>query len=158
LAFVARYLIVAHQTAESPELVARLQELNRQDGQAEFVLLVPATPVDHLLLWEEGETRAVAQRRADSARQRLESLGLRVIAARVGDGNPVDAIQDEVREHPDYAAVVVSTFPAGVSRWLRLDLPSRVARVGFGPRIVHVVAQASPSAKEAAPSATPRSG
>ena len=56
------YLLVAHQTAESEELLSAARELHREDPTARFVILVPATPVAHMLAWEEGETREVARR------------------------------------------------------------------------------------------------
>ena len=59
---MARYLIVAHQTASSPELLERVKALHAGDPAAEFTLLVPATPTGHLLHnWEEGEARQLAR-------------------------------------------------------------------------------------------------
>ncbi len=57
---MAKYLLVAHQTAERQELLDAAKELAAQDGHAKFTLLVPATPVGDLLTWEEGETKEVA--------------------------------------------------------------------------------------------------
>jgi hypothetical protein len=62
---MGRYLVVAHQTAAGPRLREALQQQAAIDPGATFVVLVPATPVRHLLTWEEGETRAVAMRRAE---------------------------------------------------------------------------------------------
>ena len=46
---MARYLVLAHQTASSPELVERVTALAGTDPSSEFVLLVPATETQHLL-------------------------------------------------------------------------------------------------------------
>ena len=46
---MARILIVAHQTAGSPELLERVKALAAADPEAEITLLVPATPTGHLL-------------------------------------------------------------------------------------------------------------
>jgi hypothetical protein len=46
---MAKYLVVAHETVTNPELLDQLRALQKDDEQAEFVLLVPATPVRHLL-------------------------------------------------------------------------------------------------------------
>src|SRR5262245_28615058 len=113
---MARYLLVAHQTAESEELLRGAASLAGEDPEAEFVLLIPATPVGNLLVWEEGETADIARRRAASARARLEGRGLRVVEARTGDQDPVAAIGDELQAGGRYAAIVISTLPAGVSR------------------------------------------
>ena len=139
---MARHLVVAHQTAESAELQQRLLELSTADGSAEFVLLVPATPVTELLVWEEGRSDAAARRRADAARSHLTSAGLRVVDARVGDGDPRTAVEDELRSGEGYATIVIATFPLGVSRWLGLDLPARVGRMAPDSEVIHVVSRA----------------
>ena len=135
---MARYLVVAHQTAESPELRQAMTDLVASDPDADFVLLVPATPPASLLVWDEGEARDIAARRAASVRVTLEAAGFKVADARIGDPNPLDAIRDQLREYRHYAAIVVSTLPRGVSTWLRMDLISRLRRVAPGYRVVHV--------------------
>jgi len=147
---MARYLLVAHQTAQSDELVATARDLARGDARAEFVLLVPATPVVNLLVWEEGETLDVARRRAADARDRLERHGLRVANAHTADQDPLAAIADEMFEAGTFAAIVVSTLPAGMSRWLRMDVISRVRRNFPRHRVIHVVARKA-GAKEKVP-------
>ena len=47
-----RYLILANQTAASPELTSVIREIIAKDADTEFVLLVPATPVEDLLDWQ----------------------------------------------------------------------------------------------------------
>jgi len=139
---LARYLLVAHQTAACDELLEAARQLSREDSRAEFVLVVPATPVGSLLVWEEGETNEVARSHAAGGRARLESAGLRVIDARIGDQDPMAAIADELQAGRRYAAIVVSTLPAGLSRWLRMDVLSRLRRNFPGHRVLHVTAQA----------------
>jgi hypothetical protein len=136
---MARHLIVAHQTAGSPELVDRVLELAERDPKAEFVLLVPATPTGHLLHWEEGEARQLAALRAREASVALRTAGVEVVAARVGSHAPLEAVADELSMQPDYAGIVVSTFPPGLSRWLRVDLPNQLRR-RFRLPVEHVVA------------------
>jgi hypothetical protein len=136
---MARHLIVAHQTAGSLELVDRVLELAERDPKAEFVLLVPATPTGHLLHWEEGEARQLAALRAREASEALRSAGVEVVAARVGSHSPLEAVADELSMQPDYAGIVVSTFPPGLSRWLRVDLPNQLRR-RFRLPVEHVVA------------------
>ncbi|HKF16345.1 MAG TPA: hypothetical protein VKF14_03980 [Candidatus Dormibacteraeota bacterium] len=144
---MAKYLLVAHQTAESEELLEAAKNLARDDPEAEFALLVPATPVGKLLVWEEGETVDVARRRAASARARLESHGLRVEAARTGDQDPTAAIADEMHAGRQYDVIVISTLPAGVSKWLGMDVLSRVRRNFPRHRVIHVVAAAATGAE-----------
>jgi hypothetical protein len=136
---MARHLIVAHQTAGSPELVERVRELAKHDPGAEFVLLVPATPTSHLLTWEEGEARQLAALRAREATAALRAAGVEVVAARVGSHSPLEAVGDELRAEPGYAGIVLSTFPPGLSRWLKGDLPNQLRR-RFRLPVEHVVA------------------
>lgn len=65
------YLVVAHQTADSPTLRTAIDELRQEDFEARFTLLVPATHVDHLLTWTRGESRAVARDSGERARADL---------------------------------------------------------------------------------------
>ena len=140
---MARHLVVAHQTAESDELREHLSEISAADHEAEFVLLVPATPVHQLLVWEEGRSHDAARRRAVAARAHLERSGIRVVEARVGDGDAFLAVEDELLSEEDYASIVIATLPVGVSRWLHLDLPARVRRLAPGTTVAHVVCRAS---------------
>ena len=135
---MARYLLVAHQTAQSDELLAAARELAREDRLAEFVLLVPATPVVNLLVWEEGETMEVARRHAAAGSARLRRHGLHVADARPADQDPMAAIADEIHDGQRFAAIVVSTLPSGLSRWLRMDVISRVRRNFPRHRVIHV--------------------
>jgi hypothetical protein len=144
---MARYLLVAHQTALSDELLESAKALASEDPEARFVLLVPATPVGNLLIWEEGATVEVAARRARSARASLEEQGLRVVDARPGDSDPVAAIGDEMNAGRRYAAIVVSTLPAGISRWVRMDVLSRVRRNYPRQLVIHVTARAPSPAR-----------
>jgi hypothetical protein len=94
-----------------------------------------------MLTWSEGEAHVVAQRRLDDALRRLEQEGFSV-TGEVSDPNPMLAITDALR-HDRYDEVILSTLPVGVSRWVRLDLPSRIRR-RFGVKLTHVVADAEP--------------
>jgi hypothetical protein len=46
-----RFLVLANQTAASPELTTAVRDIIKRDAHTEFVLLVPATPVEDLLDW-----------------------------------------------------------------------------------------------------------
>lgn len=140
---MARYLLVAHQTAKSPELIHAARRLEQEDPAAEFVLLVPAIPLGNLIIEREGDPFEIAELQARSAARRLQREGVRLLGAQVGDTDPVEAIADELREgEHEYAAIVISTLPVGLSRWLRLDLPSRARRQFPTHRIVHVSSSA----------------
>jgi hypothetical protein len=142
---MSRYLVVAHQTALSPDLQRKVRALIAEDSAAEFAVLVPETP-GVPLTWE-GETVDVAGQRAAASKTLLEeTAGARVFRTAVGAPEPLQAITDELRMHPGYDALVICTLPPGVSRWLKLDLVHRAERK-FGLRVIHVVAEASAPAR-----------
>lgn len=146
---MGKYLLVAHQTAERPELLEAALKLAADDSKAEFTLLVPATPVGNLLTWEEGEAKEIARARAKSAAASLQRRGLNLVGVRVGDADPVLAVSDDFLEGHRYNAIVISTLPAGLSRWIKMDVVSRLRRSHPNVRVIHVVAKEAGSPTEA---------
>lgn len=138
---MAGYLLVAHQTAERKELLEAARQLAAEDSDALFTLLVPATPVGDLLTWDEGETKDVAHKRAQSAAAELKRNGIGLAGVKVGDADPVLAVDDEFLTGARYNAIVISTFPPGISRWIKMDVVSRLQRKHPRVRVVHVVAE-----------------
>jgi hypothetical protein len=122
---MARYLVVAHESVSNPKLVEKLKEIAKQDDTAEFVLLVPASPVRHLLLWktDTATEQEAAEHRQAEGREAFTQAGINLVATRIGAESPVDAIDQELRENPGYAGLVISTLPKEHSRWMRLGLP-----------------------------------
>ena len=57
--------------------------------------------------------------------------------AKVGDPDPLAAIQDECNFN-EYDELIVSTLPLHISKWLKVDLPSK-ARAATGLPVKHVV-------------------
>jgi len=47
----------------------------------------------------------------------------------IGSHDPLAAVEDALNAH-GFDEVIISTLPAHLSRWLRLDLPSKVAGMG----------------------------
>jgi hypothetical protein len=124
---MSKYLVVAHETVTNPELLNQLRAVQEDDQQAEFVLLVPATPVRHLLRrGDEHDAEVVAGKLANKARSMFARKGIHLAGTRVGAASPVDAVDEELRADPGYAGVVISTLPKEKSRWLRMDLPRAV--------------------------------
>src|SRR5919106_4551190 len=134
---MASVLVVANRTAESPELLDALRA-RAVHGPCEFTLLVPSTP--HGLTWaadmHAGGEEAEQHRQAFV--EELREEGLNVVEAKVGDPDPLAAIQDECH-FGEYDELIVSTLPLRLSKWLRLDLPSK-ARAATGLPVQHVVA------------------
>jgi bacterioferritin len=130
---------LANQTASSPELLGAVREIVDKDKDAEFVLLVPATPVEDLLDWQDGDNQAIAKRTAQTAKEQLTKAGAKVVRIDVGDPSPVKAIEDELQRHQEkFKGIVISTLPLQRSRWVALDQPRRIER-RFKLPVVHVV-------------------
>jgi nucleotide-binding universal stress UspA family protein len=134
---MANVLVVANRTAESPELLDALRE-RAGGGDVAFTLLVPATP--HGVAWaaDMHSGGSEAEHHMQAAVERFRAEGLNVTSGKVGDPDPVAAVEDEVN-FTDYDDIVVSTLPGGISKWLKLDLPHRVERV-TGLPVTHVTA------------------
>ena len=135
---MADVLVVANRTAESPELIDALRERAAQ-GEVVFTLLVPSTP--HGVAWaaDMHSGSDEAEGHMNNAVEGMRAAGLNVKEGKVGDPDPIAAVQDEVN-FASYDEVVVSTLPGGISKWLKLDLPHRVER-STGLPTTHVVAQ-----------------
>ena len=136
----AKVLVVANRTAESPELLDALRARTVR-GPCEFTLLVPATP--HGLAWaadpDAGHDEAEDHRRAFI--DELRGEGLNVADAKLGDVDPLAAIQDECN-FSSYDELIVSTLPLHISKWLHIDLP-RKAEAATGLPVTHVVGSAT---------------
>jgi bacterioferritin len=134
-----RYLVLANQTASSSELTSAVRAIVEKEPDADFVLLVPATPVEDLLDWQDGDNETIAKQTAQNAKEHLERLGARVARADIGDPSPVKAIEEELQRHEEkYSGIVISTLPLQRSRWVALDQPRRIER-RFKLPVTHVV-------------------
>ncbi len=151
---VKRYLIVANRTLAGdiiPGLVAERAEA----GPAEFHLLVPATrsketqrlltgvadPMSGYTVVSPDDLAAARVRDRDQAEERLASFLVRLsdfrqqLTSEVAGHDPFAAI-GRVLERSAFDEIIISTLPSGVSRWLKMDLPSRVERAYGLPVVV----------------------
>jgi hypothetical protein len=133
-----RYLVVAHRTLGSPELLDAL--LERSADGSTFHLLVPEYHGGLGLTYTDTRARAVAHHNLEEAQARLAGHGV-ATTGEVGEASPVEAVATVLeREGPHaFDAVILSTLPPGVSRWLGLDLPTQVRRHHFGLDVIHVI-------------------
>ena len=136
---MARHLVIARQTAGSDELLEAVLRVAEADPDASFVVLLPETPLQHLHMVTTGTAQALALEAAEEVRRRFVRAGVRVATVKVTDPNPVVAAGQELEASPYYDGIIVSTFPPGLSRWLKLDVVSRLRRLCSLP-VIHVVA------------------
>lgn len=135
------YLIVANQTLGGAELEDAIQR-RIEGGHGNFHIIVPIiAPALESTAWaglEAGTVAIPTAEEMDEARrrseQRLADLVERIRSAggtatgEIGDENPARAVK-EALERSSFDEVIVSTLPAGISRWLKMDLPSRIDRM-----------------------------
>ena len=127
----ARVLIVAHRTAATPALIETVRE-RAQRSPAKFTLLVP-NPAHglHRVVDPEDVDANEARDTLELAIPLLEEAAGAKVEGKIGVAEPLAAIQDEVNLAGPYDEVIISTLPKTVSRWLRLDLPHKVAGLGL---------------------------
>ena len=121
---MSTYLIVANRTLPSPTLADAIAERLAR-GDSRFHVVVPATPVGAGLTWNEDDSRAAAQERLDAILGRLRDLGATEATGEIGVADPVGAVHDALTARV-FDEVILSTLPAGLSRWLGQDVPSRL--------------------------------
>ena len=126
----ARVLVVAHRTAATPALLDAVRA-RAEAGPATFTLLVPrAAHGLHRLVDPEDTDEAEAQAVLELALPLLEEAVGSPVEGKIGDANPVDAISDAVNID-GYDEIIISTLPARVSKWLRLNLPAKLKPLGL---------------------------
>jgi hypothetical protein len=125
-----RVLVVAHKTAATPALIDAVRERAAR-GPCKFTLLVPnAAHGMHRVVDPEDVDMGEAQAVLDLALPLLEQAAGGPVEGKIGDPAPLTAIQDAVNIE-GYDEVILSTLSARVSKWLKLDLPSKVSALGL---------------------------
>jgi hypothetical protein len=126
----ARVLVVAAKTAATPALLDAVRRRAEQ-GPATFTLLVPnPTHGLHTVVDPEDQDASEGQTILELAIPLLEEAAGGKVEGMIGDPQPMNAIQDAVNLH-DFDEIILSTLPTRVSRWLKLDLPSKVKGLGL---------------------------
>lgn len=136
-------LVCAHRTLTSPELLDAMY-LRAELDAAVFHLVVSVPHAGGGPGWSEGQLRFDTYRVLDDALHRFRAEGFRV-DGEIGDPDPAEAVLAVLDAHPhgSFAEVIVSTLPLRLSRWLRLDVITRIRRATDLP-VEHVVATRVP--------------
>jgi GABA permease len=135
-----RILVVANETVGGSPLLNEIRR--RSEGVNEHVLVVvPAlnSPLKHWVSDEDG-AREAAQERLEASLGAMREAGIDA-TGEVGDGDPLQAIEDALRTFaPD--ELVISTHPEGRSNWLERGVVEG-ARERFALPVTHVVVDLS---------------
>jgi hypothetical protein len=128
---MSKTLVIANETIEGQALLEAIPYAT------EVRVVAPAlnSRLRHWLSDEDG-ARDAAEERLARCLERLSSAGIEA-SGRVGDADPLLAISDELRV---FAAdeLVISTHPAGRSRWLARNVVDRACEQ-FDLPVFHVV-------------------
>jgi hypothetical protein len=124
-----RVLLVACRTAADDALMDAVRR-RAAGSPCEFTLLVPrpchglhrvVDPEDHGWLEAQAVIDLACPLLSDAAGSEVQGL--------IGSHDPVAAVEDALNVH-GFDEAIVSTLPAHLSRWLHLDLPSKVEGMG----------------------------
>jgi hypothetical protein len=127
-------LVVANETLGGAKLLETIT--SKASAEDRIVVCVPRNrPKDGYVIYDDAVYDA-AQVRIDLARQFLRERGVNAVGD-VGDTDPYTATMDAVAEwHPE--EIIVSTYPATSSGWMRRDIIERISEA-TGLPVTHVV-------------------
>lgn len=125
-----RYLVIANQTLATHQLRQELL-MRAEEGESLFHFLVPNTAHEHYSpAWAEYEGTVESGTDGAKARLRFALATVRATGAcalgALGDPDPLQAVELQV-QCSAYDEIIVSLLPDGSSRWLEVDLPSRIS-------------------------------
>jgi hypothetical protein len=129
-------LVLANQTAASPELTKRLEAL-AEEGPHRFIVVVPQPST-------RGDAVAEARGRLKRLLESLRKAGI-VAAGMIGDPDPYTAAMNAA-QYFHISEIVVSTLPAGSSQWMADKLVERIEGATNKP-VEHI--ESSPSSQPA---------
>jgi hypothetical protein len=131
-----RVLVVA--TTSIPEVGLRERVRAHAGKDAELLVVVPASKISKLdwLTSAEDDARAEAARRAEEV---AEAFPGDDIETRVGDSDPVKAIEDALREFPAEELIVI-TRPDEEAEWLE-EGSGVAAQNRFSLPVTHLVVE-----------------
>lgn len=124
----ALVLVVTNKTDATPAVAEAVRE-RAIAGPASFFVLVP-NPA-HVAFDRVSEDTSLGERVLDRALPKLEEPAGGEVAGRVAESpNAYDDIVEELNR-ASYDEIILETFPSHVSHWLHVDLPERVAALGY---------------------------
>jgi uncharacterized membrane-anchored protein len=133
LAGKPRVLVVTNKTDATPAVIAAVRE-RAAVGPASFFVLVPNP--DHVAFDRGGSETSMGERILGQALPLLQGPAGAEVEGRVAASpNAYDDIVAELKR-ADYHEIILETLPRHVSHWLHVDLPNRVAGLGYPVKTV----------------------
>ncbi len=141
-----RVLLVVNRTAATAAFLDAVRA-RAQRGPVNFHLVMPATPQGlHRVVDPEVAGHEATKERLTRVLPLLREVAGQEVTGHVGDANPLAAVSDAMHLH-GFDEIIVSTLPWRLSRWLRVDLPSKLQ--GLGVPVLHVTSSEAELAKVA---------
>ncbi|HXF31852.1 MAG TPA: hypothetical protein VN522_10045 [Solirubrobacterales bacterium] len=131
---LAHVLVIATQTVNAPDLVARLKE-RAATRPHRYTIISPRSEA----VSEDQVIRDLAATMAELYRAEVDATGLPISAE-----DPFDAVRNAI-EHYKVDEILISTFAGQQSRWLESDLVGRVRGITDKP-VSHVEVGRAPAA------------
>jgi uncharacterized membrane-anchored protein len=123
-----RILVVTNKTDATPAVVEAVRE-RAIAGPASFFVLVPNP--SHVAFDRVSDDTSLGEKVLDRALPKLEEPAGGEVSGRVAmSPNAYDDIVEELNRG-DYSEIILETLPSHVSHWLHVDLPERVAALGY---------------------------
>jgi uncharacterized membrane-anchored protein len=128
-----RVLVVTNKTDATPAVIEAVRE-RAAAGPARFFVLVPNP--DHLHFDRNSTDTNLGKKVLERALPLLkEPAGIEVEGRVAVSPNAYDDIVEELKR-ADYREIILETLPSHVSHWLHVDLPDRVASLGYPVKTV----------------------
>jgi uncharacterized membrane-anchored protein len=128
-----RVLVVTNKTDATPAVIEAVRE-RAAAGPAKFFVLVPNP--DHLAFDRNSTDTSVGEKALKRALPLLEEPAGTEVEGRVAASpNAYDDIVEELKRG-NYGEIILETLPSHVSHWLHVDLPERVAGLGYPVKTV----------------------
>jgi hypothetical protein len=128
-AVAARVLVVEHKMPTTQALLDAVRERALR-GPCVFTLLVPnPAPGLHKVVDPEDQGGTEAREVLNHTLPALQQAAGLSIEGIVGDPDPVAAVEDAINLR-GFDEVIISVSSPRLSRWLKLDLPSKVSGMG----------------------------
>jgi uncharacterized membrane-anchored protein len=128
-----RVLVVTNKTDATPAVIEAVRE-RALAGPARFFVLVPNP--GHLAFDRNSTDTSLGEKVLARALPLLEEPAGTEVEGRVAvSPNAYDDIVEELKRG-DYREIILETLPSHVSHWLHVDLPERVAGLGYPVKTV----------------------
>jgi len=121
-------LVVLNKVEATAELLAAVRQ-RAAKGAAHFFVLVPNP--DHLAFDRNSPDTSDGEALLARALPQIQGLAGSAVSGRVANSpNAYDDVVEELESRP-YGEIIIETPPSHISHWLHVDLPHRIAELGY---------------------------